>query len=377
MSGTFDFYSTRFVNGERVCQAREMAAMTQSDLALRVNVSQPMVAHIEKGLKQPSLELAEAIARETRVSLDFLCQPSGPSLPEGSLLFRARANVSAKKLNQAHAFAERVFEMYVRMSKHFDLPAPKLKPVQGSPQSAAIAARKILGLPPGHAVPHLIRAFEKAGGVVLTIPELDGREAFAVWAADRPVVALGPTLHGDRLRFSVAHEIGHLMMHQAPTAKTKAEKDAHLFAAELLLPAVSIAEDLESAITIERLGRLKQKWGVAMSALLQRAKELGVISRRNHYRLIREMAHWRKAEPAEYAIPIEKPRALRQMAEYLYGNAIDYEQVSKEFDLPSSFVREVFQRYASLSETGSSSRDTKVVNINAYSPSSKHIPRRN
>lgn len=361
MNQTFDFFNARFVNGDRVVQAREMACMTQVELARVVGVTQPMIAHVEKGLKQPSMDLAEAIARETKVSIDFLCQPSTVALPEGSL-FRAKQSVSAKKLLQAHSIAERAFEMFLKLSAHFHLPAPKLRPITGSPQHAARSARKMLGLGPDKPIPHLIRAFEKAGGVVLPFPELEGREAFAVWAGDRPIVAIGPTQNGDRLRFSVAHEIGHLLMHQSPTARAKAESDANAFSAELHMPADAIQTDLEQPLSVEQLGLLKLKWGVSMAALLFRAKELGLVSRRTHDRLILEMVPYRMSEPEAYSVPLEKPRALRQMIENLYGDRTDCETLAKEFCLPSAFVRDVIDRYASATEVASP-RASKVVSI--------------
>lgn len=367
MNQTFDFYNARFVNGERVMQAREMACMTQIELARLIGVTQSMIAHLEKGLKQPSMDVAEAIARETKVSMEFLCQAAGPALPEGSLMFRARSNVSAKKLAQAHAMAERSFEMFSKISSNFNLPTPKLRPVQGSPQVAAAAARRMLGFSPYRPIPHLIRAFEKAGGIVIPFPELEGREAFAVWVGDRPVVGIGPTTKGDRLRFSVAHEIGHLIIHQSPTAKAKAEGDANAFGAELHMPAEAIRHDLEYPLSVERLGQLKLKWGVAMSSLLYRAKELGLVSRRTHERLIVEMAPFRINEPDAYSVPLEKPRVLRQMIENLYGEQIDYEKLAEEFCLPPTFVRDVVGRYASSVEV-SPARATKVVNIGTRLP---------
>ena len=361
MNQTFEFFNARFVNGDRVIQAREMACMTQVELARLVGVTQPMIAHIEKGLKQPSMDLAEAIARETAMTMDFLCLPSTAALPEGSL-FRAKQSVSAKKLLQAHSIAERAFEMFLKLSSQFNLPATKLRSVTGSPEDAAKSARKMLGLSPDKPIPYLIRAFEKAGGVVIPFPELEGREAFAVWAGDRPIVAIGPTKNGDRLRFSVAHEIGHLLMHQTPTAKAKAEVDANVFAAELHMPTEAIRIDLDQPLSVKRLGQLKLKWGVSMASLLFRAKDLGLISRRSHERLIIEMAPYRTNEPEDYSIPLEKPRMLRQMIENFYGDHTDCEALAKEFCLPPAFVREVLDRYASSTETAS--RSSKVVSIN-------------
>lgn len=367
MMQTFGLFTTRFVNGERVRQAREMACLTQVDLGRLVGVSQTMIAHIEKGLKQPSSELADAIARDTGVSFDFLCMPSGVSLPEGSLLFRARSNVPAKRLAQARSSAESAFEIYMRLSERFELPRIKLKPAQGSPPSAARAVRDMLGLSQDKPIPHLIRAFEKAGGVVLAMPKLEGTEAFAVWASNRPVVALGPSGSGDRLRFSAAHEIGHLTMHHSHTARAQAEKDAHSFAAELLMPSEAISGDLDRLLTVEILGRLKQKWGVAMSSLLMRARELGLISRRSYDRLVIEMAPWRMREPTKYDIPIEKPRALRQMAEEIYGTDLDLARITRDFGLPARLIADIFHQYAGKSEIGGQAQAPKVISISSNS----------
>jgi len=363
MNLSFDFVDSKVVNGSRVKQAREQALMTQADLARATSVSQPMIAHVEQGLKQSSLELAEKIAFATKVKRDFLYRPSGPALPFGSMLFRARANVSARKFAQTHAIATNVFEMFLHLAHRFELPAVKLRPTAGSPEDAALQTRDMLGLDHTSPVPHLMRAFEKAGGVLLSLPELQGREAFAVWGASRPIVGIGPSASGDRLRFSMAHEIGHLILHNAPTAMAQAEKEAHRFAAELLTPQEAIVDDLKGILTVQKLGQLKRKWGISMAAMLYRAKELHLVSKRNHDRLIVEMSQFRTQEPAEFGIPLEQPRGLRQMAEVLYGADLEAEKIAQDLALSETFVQDVLARYASEHDIAASNRRRKVVNI--------------
>ncbi len=352
MTTNFDLFPSRLINGDRVRQAREMLGLTQSDISSRLAISQAMVAHIEGGLKQPSREVAEAIARETSLPLNFFYRHSGPSLPQGSLLFRSRANVSAKKLTQAHVLAERVYEIYMGMAANFDLPPVSVRPIQGEPSSAAAEARRMLSLTIDKPIPHLIRAFEKAGGVVVTLPRLDDREAFAVWAGDRPVIGITGGLSGDRLRFSVAHEIGHLLLHQVRISRVQAEQDAHAFAAELLMPSSMLQHELETHLSLEGLAQLKLRWGVSIAALLRRAKDLGAIARRQYDRTVVALSArgWHKREPDQFDLPIEKPRALRQMAEALYGIPIHYESVAQSFDLPLDFVRRVLDSYAGYQE---------------------------
>jgi Zn-dependent peptidase ImmA (M78 family)/DNA-binding XRE family transcriptional regulator len=363
MNLSFGFFDSCAVNGARVKQAREQALLTQAELADSVSVSQPMIAHIEQGLKQCSPELAEKISARTGTRLEFLYRRSGPVLPVGSMLFRARSDVSAKKLSQTSAVATNVLEIFQHLAGHFDLPAVRLRPVEGTPEEAASQTRELLGLGPTRPIPHLMRAFEKLGGVILSLPELPGREAFAVWEGNRPVVGIGPSHSGDRLRFSMAHEIGHLILHGSPTTKATAEREAHRFAGELLAPQGAFTDDVGGLLTVEKLGRLKQKWGISMAAILYRAKELSLVSRRLHDRLIFELAPFRTKEPPEYDVPLEKPRALRQMAEMLYRDTMRFERIAAELALPIAFVRATLDRYAGEEDIAESSRKRKVVNI--------------
>lgn len=364
MNLSFSFVDAKVVNGQRVKQAREQALLTQIDLADATGVSQPMIAHIEQGLKQSSAELATRIADATGVKKEFLYRPSGPALPLGSMLFRARADVSARKFAQTHAVATNIFEMFLHLAQRFELPVVRLRPIAASsPEEAAQQTRMLLGLDPVSPVPHLMRAFEKSGGILLALPELKGREAFAVWGAGRPIVGIAPTENGDRLRFSMAHEIGHLILHNAPTAMAQAEKEAHRFAAELLTPREAIINDLSGILTLQKLGALKGKWGVSMAALLYRAKELRVVSRRQYDRLVVELAAYRKEEPEIYKVPIERPRGLRQMAELLYGEDLKEINLAEELALPTPFVEDVIERYASEQDIAASSKRRKVVSI--------------
>jgi transcriptional regulator with XRE-family HTH domain len=113
MNISFNFVDSKVVNGLRVKQAREQALMTQADLARATSVSQPMIAHIEQGLKQSSLELAERIATATSVKLDFLYRPSGPALSFGSMLFE-RVQTYRRESSRRHMqSATNIFEIFL------------------------------------------------------------------------------------------------------------------------------------------------------------------------------------------------------------------------------------------------------------------------
>jgi len=332
--------------------------MTQQDLAKAVGVLQGSIAKIENGRKFPSAKLIAAIAHHVRQPLAFFTQESFLELGDGTLLFRAKANISRKQEVEARRHAEVVFEFGLRLADKFNSLPVAIAPLKEKPVAAAQLARKQIGLDEISPIPHLIRAVEKAGIFVLAIPSFEDRYAFAVWGGrDQkiPLIAVAEGASGDRLRFSVAHELGHLVLHKGAFAGSKqVEVEAHEFTAEFLAPEKGIRRELMlQQITLDRLGELKLRWGISIQALLRRSFELGVITERQHRYLLQQvsMRGWRMREPAEYDVPMEKPRLIRQMAERIYGEPLNYELIASEAHLSAENVKLLLERYASSAET--------------------------
>jgi Zn-dependent peptidase ImmA (M78 family) len=79
------------------------------------------------------------------------------------------------------------------------------------------------------------------------------------------------------MRFTLAHELGHLVMHRFPTENM--ETEANEFASTLLMPSADMRSAfLGRRVTLELLAALKPEWKVAMQALLMRATSLKCVS---------------------------------------------------------------------------------------------------
>jgi len=142
------------------------------------------------------------------------------------------------------------------------------------------------------------------GVLVVVLPvKIEKLDAFSLWAGrklTRPVIILSGGKSGDRIRMSVAHELGHLLMHETLSQSMQdTERQAYEFAAEFLLPEQSIREELLPPITLTSLVPPKARWGVSLQALAMRAKEIGVISERQCRYLFEQMSQksWRKRSP--------------------------------------------------------------------------------
>lgn len=306
-------------------QAQVATAMTKASPAGETTVSQGYVSRAEAGrlvVGEDRLELfatafgypPQLLCMDVRVGgmgVGLIHHRKRAALPATALrrlhaqLALARIQVSgltavARSLQESHRFVRVVLD---------DLTTPK---------DVARQVRRVWDLAPGP-LPDMVAAIEGAGGVVLARDlGSDLLDAVSQWSGnDAPLVLVNDRGPGDRYRFSVAHELGHLAMHAEPGSGPAQEKQADAFAAEFLMPASDIRQEFARGVDLGRLAHLKQVWRVSMSALLRRALTLNAISEWQYRTLMVEMSAlgYRKAEPVEIAReqPQRVSRAVRSL----------------------------------------------------------------
>lgn len=335
--------------GSRIRQAREFRGLTQTDLARRCDVSQPMIAQCEAGMKPPSTQLLDAIALQTRFPPQFFRRPEYPDFPLGSLIFRARKAMTAKERDQVHRYGEVLYEGVAQLVDrvHFGpVRVPRLRGEDAeSPVQAAEITRAALGLSPDKPIQNLTTALERAGVLILQLPlHATHAGAYSLWVGEQPIIVVFAGVLGDRMRMNMAHELGHLVMHQQLVGDEKQrEREAFRFAGDLLMPERSAREEMLPPVTLSSLAPLKPRWGMALSALIMRARTLEIMSERQQRYLFQQLSQrgWRTREPENLDVPIEQPRAVRKMIELLYGSPPDMRRLSQDVALPADLLRHV------------------------------------
>lgn len=134
-----------------------------------------------------------------------------------------------------------------------------------------------------------------------------------------PVIFLNQNQPADRMRFSLAHELGHLILHSYPTPFM--EKEANEFASALLMPENDIGPEL-SALTLEKAAYMKPVWRVSMAALIFRASALKQVDKNKAEYLWRQMATkgFRLREPASLDFSREEPSLMKALVTNLTDN---------------------------------------------------------
>jgi Zn-dependent peptidase ImmA (M78 family) len=182
----------------------------------------------------------------------------------------------------------------------------------GSPAAVAQALRQAWRVPDGP-IANLTTLIESAGGVVLKADFGTNKlMGMSCWERDAlPLFYLNSRMAPEDLRWTIAHELGHLTMHGVPPLGDP-EKEADEFAAEFLAPAAQITPALRR-LAFDRLFPLKATWRLSIKALIFRAEAVGAIDRQTAVRLYKQYSArgYNAGEP--YPLPVE-PTTLVESA---------------------------------------------------------------
>lgn len=299
--------------------AREARGLTQAELAEEIGISATNLSKMERTDIGISNTLIETISNKTCFPTHFFYQP-GEIVPE-NLNYRKREVVAQKLITPIHAKVN-----IVRKHVHFltmalniqNMPLPLIEVTETqTPQQIAIKLRRLWKVETS-IIDNLTKLIEDNGIITKSFPfNTDRVDSRSILTDDRfPIIYCNESLLGDRQRFSLAYELGQLIMHTfgiVPVGRSVSH-EANAFAAEFLMPAKDIIADFKDGITIPLLGELKRKWKVSMIALLYRADDLGLLSPNQKRYLIQQFNQLkiRRREPMELDIAKEQPQQIQR-----------------------------------------------------------------
>jgi Zn-dependent peptidase ImmA (M78 family)/transcriptional regulator with XRE-family HTH domain len=307
---------------------RRMLGLSQAELADVAGLSQATLSKIEQGLKSVTDAVADQLARALKCPPDFFEQPEREYGAPMSAhpMFRKRASVGQRVIDKVIAeFSVRIAHaraLLRAVDVEPELPLPAYESEEfGGPQGIAAAVRRAWYVPRGP-LPSLVDLIERSGCILMrcdmNLAKIDAA-SYRV-AGMPPIIFLNKALPGDRLRFSLAHELGHLVMHRYPTPVM--EEEADQFASALLMPAADIGPEL-SGLTLAKAAALKPIWRVSMAALIYRASALGAISKTQADYLwrVRSAKGWSTQEPPALDIAPEQPSLVPALIEHFLDDA--------------------------------------------------------
>jgi len=320
-------------NNEILKLLRKSKNISQHEMCERIGVSQGNYSKIEHGLSEPSNDFIEKVSILFQVNPTFFFQDEKAYAPYNPY-HRSRSTLQVGDRDRVEAIAN-IYRIHIsKLLEGVETPF-NLRPilVTESESSKAIArlTRRNFNLPKGP-IDNLTKLLEDNGIFLVSYDfKTEALDGFTIQGSKDiiPLIFINSTFPGERIRFTLAHELGHLIMHQQLEIEHNniIEKEATDFASEFLMPEQDIIQDLRYLNTIklniETLIRLKIKWKVSMNALLKRAEDLNVFTKNQTKYIWMQMAQrgYRKKEP--HPMPLEKPLLLNELID-TYKNDLQY-----------------------------------------------------
>lgn len=310
--------------------AREARGYTQKELSDLLGITQGTLSKIEKGIQTASFEGITNISNILKYPLSFFQQEDNIYNPD-LIYYRRRIAVKKKTLTKAEANLNIVRMNIERLLSSVELPDNNLFRwdinVNGTPEEAAIMIRQKWNVPKGK-INDITKVIEDNGIIVIPFDFGDNKfDGLSMYTTNNePLIFYNNKLPSDRQRLTIAHELGHLILHfgQMIEIERDVEKEAMSFAAELLVPSKEFKSIIES-VDLRILANQKVYWKVSMGSLLYRCKYLNIITENQSRYLWQQMSMlgYRTREPKELNFPAETPTLLNEIIEK-YIEDLDY-----------------------------------------------------
>lgn len=345
------------INTKMITLAREAKGYTISELSEITKINKSTLSRIEMNMHIISDKHIEEIAKVLDFPINFFYLEVVPQ-HINDFFYRKRVTMKVKEKSKIDAQNQILRIVYDRLLSMVDIPEtkiPNIMPKQSlTPEDIAIMARDFYGIDKGP-LKNIINILEKNGIAVILLDSdselFDGVTLYT--DKGNLLIIINNNMSNDRKRFTLAHELGHQIMHLPfrhenelyDKLETKShdifEQEANRFAAEFLMPKSDIINDLQY-LTYKRLGMLKLYWQVSKRALVYRAKALGCISDVKYKTLMIELSRNGERTNESIEVEIDDPKIFKKLfevhkSEFHYSN----EDLSKALLVSENYINDI------------------------------------
>ena len=272
---------------QKIKQGRILNAMSLQSLADLAGVSKQMISKYENGLSMPSSKILIRLAKSLNVKVDYFF--ALPSVELGEVNFRKRNSFSVKKVN---ALKENIkmrlsdyleIENILQIDNSFDNPLKKKK--VNTLEEIEQVVKELrddweIGYDPVH---NIIQLLEDKEIKVIEIDEPQNNfDGLATIINEKyPVIVVNKNFNVERKRFTLLHELGHLLL-DLPECESKFEEQiCNRFASEFLLPKSMVLKEFgegRDGISFKELEGVQLKYGISIRAIVYRLKDCNILS---------------------------------------------------------------------------------------------------
>lgn len=347
----------KYFNGERLKIARMWRNLSATQLADLTGFSRQTISMLENGkLMNPEFATVQKLSEKLEFPITFFLEETKINLNESTTYFRSLLTTNKKYRVEQEEKIKFIAIVYNMLSEYLEFEKVNLPqiPTNTTPQEAANILREYWGLG-NRPIENIVYLAESNGLIVTDFETATGDvDAFShkITSDDMETYLIGYSKNkrtAARIHFDVAHEIGHILLHNWREDLECIDKEefkeielqAHAFASAFLLPEDEFRKDVSPyATNLAYYTELKKTWKVSIAAMIRRAKDLDIITADDYSRLMRNMQKQgiRKIEPLDDELVTAEPSLLRQAIKILFDQKVFtpnefLEELSREYGL--------------------------------------------
>lgn len=343
--------AAQMFNPERLVLARQLNGITKSKLAKDIGKTPGAITQFENGVK-PNLATIYQLTLALGVPLSFFTVRSGISPINGDECHYRRLSSATKKYrNQLQAKGTLIQELIVYLGQFVEWQKEQISDLSRSVHSnddienLALEVREKWGLGIGP-ISNLSLLLENKGIILVDIPpEAEGVDAFSTWSNNIPMAFLASDRDSaSRMRFSLGHEFGHLIMHADVKAGDKPlERQADRFSGAFLFPREAFVREFPKRMNFQVLFDLKKRWKISVRALVRRAYDLQLVSESTYKRANIELNKrgFSRSEPFEPEK--ENPKLLKTIiSSYCSHNNLMKDELAESMGISPTLLGNYF-----------------------------------
>ncbi|MCK3952978.1 ImmA/IrrE family metallo-endopeptidase [Streptococcus suis] len=354
-------------NGSRLEELRLLNGLTRADLARELEVTEQAIWQFETGVTLPKMKNKIEMARFFQVEVDYFnAVDKNGSFSLSRIAFR-NADLEAKKtIHIQMVYLEKMNQMIDYLENFVSIPNQiiyqlvdsidqKLQQHE-SLEFIADHAREVLAVSVDNA--NLLYSLEKSG-IYISERLINGNaDAYSAWSRNgRPFIVLGLGKSAVRRNFDLAHELGHLLLHNqvdfeelSKEELEEKEKEANQFASYFLLPRKQFLMDFVNIVgkrvsNPDQYILLKKRFGVSIQALEYRAYKLGLLTPQQNSYFYRQISKkgYKAVEPLDLEIPLKKPSKIRSILDViLSNNLLTLSDIERNQRVSKNFISQLF-----------------------------------
>jgi Zn-dependent peptidase ImmA (M78 family)/transcriptional regulator with XRE-family HTH domain len=330
-------------NPDRIVLMRRLERKTQAELTKGTEISAAKISKIQNRIVPFKEEDAKRIAVCVDYPLSFFAMTDA-STPPTELTYRRSSSTRVREINAVSAEYEIMSGTVHRIAKKLHMTSSlqwidEIAPHKTNQLTVdeinhiAQQARSRMGISCTGPVSNVTRALERTGIAVMPMHSPGEKSNYTSTSegvsdptldTEVPVIGyLGCENTGDRLRFTKAHELGHMILHKyRHLTRQQMENEAHQFAGAFLMVADDARRIFAPNSSMSIFVNAKAGWGMAISALIMRASALNIIDAQRTRSLQIQLSArgWKRHEPI--AVDVEAPILFKQMIGKAYGKII-------------------------------------------------------